>query len=123
MGTLWEDKIPRVRDTSSVANAIEVTVGGPWYYDGQMVVVRIANANTGATTLSIDGKTATACKKLNDQALTAGDLEAGQWAIFVYNATDSVFEMLSQTAVAAPTGATGATGATGDTGATGPTGP
>lgn len=91
--------VPRAKDTSTVANTITINADGPGYYDSQTVMVKVANTVTGATTLSISGKTAIPVKKANDQALVAGDIEAGQWVMFVFNGDDSVFEMLSQSAI------------------------
>lgn len=91
-------KIEKANDTSSVANKIQAEVYGSGYYDGQTVMIKVANTNTGATTVSFSGKTEIALKKANDQALVAGDIEAGQWITVTYNAADNVFEMQSQTA-------------------------
>lgn len=91
--------IPRAKDTSAVANVIAINADGPGYYDSQAVMVKVANTTTGATTLSISGRTAIPVKKANDAALVAGDIEAGQWCLFIYNSDDNTFEMLSQIAI------------------------
>ena len=115
--------IPRVIATGSV-NTYQVEVAWPGYYDGQSLTFKANLANTSAATLSVSGKAAIALKKLNDQALLAGEIEAGQWVTVVYNETDNVFEITSTLGLPQDgiTGATGSTGSTGDTGATGSTG-
>jgi len=55
-------------------------------------------ANTGAATLAVSGLSALAIKKLNDQDLETGDIEAGQIVEVAYDGTD--FQMQSQTATA-----------------------
>lgn len=63
--------------------------------DGQQYNFRAANTNTGAVTLQIDLTAAKAIKKLHDNALVAGDFEQNQIVSVVYNATDDVFELVS----------------------------
>lgn len=94
--------IEKALDTSSSANAIVAEVYGAGYYDGQTVMIKVANNNTGPVTASLWGKTPIPVKKANDQALVAGDIEAGQWITLVYNEKDTVFEMQSQTAATPP---------------------
>jgi len=68
--------------------------------DGQQYNFRAVSANTGAVTLQIDLTTAKAIKKQHDVALVTGDIEANQTVSVIYNATDDVFEMVSNPSVA-----------------------
>ena len=70
-------------DTGSV-NAYAITLSGsPTLSEGTLLAVRIANTNTSASTLSVNGGAAIAIKKQGSTALTAGDLTAGQIAVFI----------------------------------------
>ncbi len=121
--TILEDRIPRLFDTSLVANTISVQVDGPKFADGQSFRIKAAVTTTGATVVSFNGGAGIPLKKLHDQAIGNGDIEAGQWFMATYNTSTSTLEVLTALAVASPTGPTGPTGATGGTGPTGPTGP
>lgn len=66
------------------------------YYDGLIICVDINATNTGASTINVDSLGAKAIKKHNDQALAAGDLEAGGKYLLVYDVTN--FQLLSQVA-------------------------
>jgi hypothetical protein len=71
------------------ANAYAVTLSpAPTITAGSIVVVKIANANTGASTLAVNGGTATPIKKQGTTALASGDLSAGQIAAFVSDGTN-----------------------------------
>jgi hypothetical protein len=75
-------------DTGS-ANAYAVTLSpAPTITAGSIVVVKIANANSGASTLAVNGGTATAIKKQGSTALASGDLSAGQIGVFVNDGTN-----------------------------------
>lgn len=65
------------------------------YVDGQMFSFMANTANTGAATLDA-GPSALTIKKLSDQDLETGDIEAGQ--IVVVQVAGSVFQMQSQVA-------------------------
>ena len=69
---------------------------------GQMWHFKATNLNTGASTLKVGAQAVTAIKKLHDQALVAGDIEAGQIVTVVYDGTN--FQMQSQLGQAAPGG-------------------
>lgn len=90
-------------DYGTVANTIKIAVDGASNYDGFTVFVKVANTVTGAATLTVNNKSAVPIKKQNDNALIAGDIEAGQWVLFTYNLADNVYEMESVSAVN-PTG-------------------
>ena len=69
---------------------------------GVPIVFKANTANTGTATLNINSLGAKTIKKLNDQDLATGDIEAGQIVQVVYDGTN--FQMQSQIAQ----GATGA---------------
>ncbi len=81
--------------TDSYACAPAPSIGA--YVDGHKYRFKAGTANTGAATLALNGLSALAINKHNDQALETGDIEAGQWVEVVYNGTD--LEMVSQKAV------------------------
>jgi len=60
-------------------------------------------ANTGAATLAVGSGAAKTIKKLHDQDLATGDIEANQIVEVAYDAVADTWQMLSQTATAAPT--------------------
>ena len=118
-----------IADTGS-ANAITGTTTTAFpssYVAGQMVVVKSAANNTGATTININSLGTKNVTKNGNTALASGNKIAGQEYILVYDGTE--FQMLNFTLIAADipgggsTGPTGPTGPTGSAGSTGPTGP
>ncbi len=68
--------------------------------NGMVVRVSFNTVNTGAATLNLNGLGAVTIKKMNDQDLDDGDIEAGQIATLVYDGTADVFQMQSQIAAA-----------------------
>lgn len=77
--------------------AITVTPALSAYANGQRFRFKADVANTGAATLNVNGLGAITIKKLHDQDLITGDIEANQIVEVVYNSTGPVFEMISQT--------------------------
>ena len=65
------------------------------YTTGMILYVNISVANTGAATLQINALAAKAIKKLHDQDVITGDIEAGQIIHLIYDGT--FFQLLSQT--------------------------
>lgn len=86
------------KTSTGSAWAYAVEIDWPGYFSGQTIRFIANHVNTGASTLSVSWKTAIALKKKNDQALVAWDIEVGQIVLVAYDATNSVFEILSQTA-------------------------
>jgi len=78
---------------SGAADAYAITLApAPGAYaSGQKFCFLATNLNTGASTLDVNGLGAKNILKANDQALEAGDIEAGQIVEVVYNGTE--FEM------------------------------
>lgn len=64
------------------------------YYEGMLVIFSPTTANTGATTLNVNGLGAKAIKKRHDVDLADGDIEVGQIVAVVYDGT--TFQMVSQ---------------------------
>ena len=66
------------------------------YAVGQVFQFKANTINTGAASLNVNGKGAKTIKKLHDQDLADGDIEAGQIVTVVYDGTN--FQMQSQVA-------------------------
>ena len=66
------------------------------YSDKEQYLFTAAQTNTGAATLNIDSIGAKSVLKNHDEAIVAGDFEANQVVIVVYNVTDDVFEWTNQ---------------------------
>lgn len=64
------------------------------YFVGMTIMFKANTANTGAATLNVNALGAITIKKLRDQDLSTGDIEASQWVIVVYDGTN--FQMMSQ---------------------------
>ena len=79
------------QDTGT-ANAYAIAqTPAPTIVAGSIAVVKIANANTGASTLAVNGGTATAITKDGTTALDSGDLSADQIAVFIFDGTEWQF--------------------------------
>src|ERR1700677_3136587 len=79
------------QDTGT-ANAYAIAqTPAPTIVAGSIAVVKIANANTGASTLAVNGGTATAITKDGTTALDSGDLSADQIAVFIFEGTEGQF--------------------------------
>lgn len=88
-------------DTGS-ANAIVCTTTTSYpgsYAAGQMVIVKMAASNSGATTITIAALAAKAVTKFGSTALASGNLINGQEYALVYDGTR--FQVLNPTLVAA----------------------
>lgn len=80
---------------ASDAYAITLSPAPTAYAAGQRFSFYANTANTGAASLNVNALGAKTIKKLNDQDLATGDIEAGQIVEVVYNGTDDVMEMVS----------------------------
>jgi len=78
------------------AYAITIAPAITAYVTGMKFRFKADVANTGAATLAVSGLSALAIKKLNDQDLATGDIEAGQIIEVVYDGVD--WQMQSQVA-------------------------
>lgn len=83
---------------SGTANiyAVALTPVPTSYVDGMGVIVKIANANTGASTLNVNSLGAKAIKNPDGTALSSGDLVAGGIYSFKYNSTTSSFILVGK---------------------------
>lgn len=85
--------------TDSYAITLSPALGA--YVTGMVINFTAGTANTGAATLAVNGLAAITIKKLHDQDLATGDIEAGQIVTVVYDGTN--FQMQSQLAQAGAT--------------------
>jgi len=72
------------------------------------LLCQIVNANTGSSTLTVNGNTA-AIVTANNQPLVGGELIANQVALFVYNPTWAKFVLVNPMILSASMGGTGLT--------------
>lgn len=70
------------------------TISGYALGEGKAVKIKFTNANTGASTLNINGTGAKSIVKGNGSALSSGNIKAGQICNLVY--TGSVFQLLGE---------------------------
>ena len=93
-----EEKIDGISIPYAVAtgtNTYAVSIpGGDSLVEGMSIKVKFTNANTGASTLNINGLGAKAIQKSNGNALSSGNIKAGQIVHLVY--TGSVFQLLGE---------------------------
>lgn len=81
--------------TASGTNTYTVTISGiTAYTEGLSVKIKFTNANTGASTLNINSLGAKSIVKSNGNALSSGNIKAGQICHLVY--TGSVFQLLGE---------------------------
>jgi hypothetical protein len=74
---------------TGAANAYAVTLTpAPTLQIGSVVVFKAVNANTGASTLAVNGGAAIAIKKNATVALVSGDIAAGQIITVIYDGTN-----------------------------------
>lgn len=107
--------IPYGTTTGTDTYAATITPTVTSYVAGASYMINFANANTGASTIDLDGVGPIAIVKNVSTPLVSGDILAGKELLITYDGTNFQLSV-------GPTGATGATGATGSTGATGASG-
>lgn len=75
--------------TTNVGDAYSITLtpAPAAYYNGMRVVTKINADNTGAMTLNVNAKGATACKMPNGEDIPAGKVKANSVYAWVYNGT------------------------------------
>jgi hypothetical protein len=84
---------------SGAANALVVASPSPVVtalIDGLVVVVKVANANTGAATVNVASLGAKNIVLPNGVALLAGDLIAGELAVLIYDASNTRFQLATR---------------------------
>lgn len=90
-----EQQLDSYKGTCSGTNTYTVSIStiiATSYYDGQKVWLKFTNANTGASTLSINGIAAKGIT-LNKLALTSGQIITGTYVGFVYDITTLKWQM------------------------------
>lgn len=85
----WRDATGGAKSTTGSLNAYVLTTGMSLgaLASGQRVTAKLNFSATGASTLAVDGLTATAIKKVDGTAITSGDLPSGGVFDFVYDGT------------------------------------
>lgn len=81
---------------AGAVNAFVVSIAPTYltsYFDGMSVRIRAANANTGATTVNVNGLGLKSILRPDGSALQAGDIAAGQVVEITYNSTAGAFRM------------------------------
>lgn len=95
-GTKW----PGYAADSGTTNAYAVTgiPLAPSLLTGSEISFKAANANTGASTLTVNGGSPIAIKRGAATALSAGDIQANQIVIVIYDGTNFQLQTLTGTA-------------------------
>jgi hypothetical protein len=74
---------------TGAANAYVVSLASaPTIVAGSLIVMKAAHANTGASTLAVNGASAVAITKNGGTALSGGEISAGQIVFLVYDGTE-----------------------------------
>lgn len=88
ISAIQQEKYVYAADTGAV-NALAVSLSpAPTIVAGSLVVVKVANTNTGASTIAVNGGTATAITKEGSTALSGGEMKAGQIIFLAYDGTE-----------------------------------
>jgi Protein of unknown function (DUF2793) len=89
---------------TGAANAYVVTLSPvPTIVNGSEVIFKATSANTGASTLAVNGGSATAIKKNGSAALASGDIAAGQIISVVYDGTNFQIQGGTSSGASGPT--------------------
>ena len=99
-GQIQDDALNYVASDSGSADAYVIAPSPAItaYTEGQRFGFTATNASTGASTINVSGLGVKSIKKHHDQAIAAGDIEAGAVVVVQYDGTN--FQMLSQTGIA-----------------------
>lgn len=120
LARLWGGSANYAADTGA-ADAYVVSIASTYltsYSDGLTIRVKIANANTGASTINVNALGARTIVRGDGSALQAGDLVAGQIVELAYNSTAGNFQLnASAAAASASAAAASAAAAAGSAGA------
>ena len=92
----WYSDTDGTLATAGSSNAFTITTNSTHAAlgDQSIIVARADRAPTGAATLAVDGLAAKSIKVNHDEDVTSSTWEANQMLIFVYNATDDVYEVI-----------------------------
>ena len=105
-GTLAENAVPKADYVRSSGYAVDAGVVNAYvialspaptaYTDGMLINVKISNTNTSSIpTINVNSLGAKTILKANGNSLNAGELMSGAICLFVYNATDGKFHVVS----------------------------
>ena len=86
-------------DSGAADAYVVATQGGQngIYADGMVVQFKAMNANTGASTISVDGGTTVSLTDFQGQSLAGGAIVANSWVRLTYNSTFSAWTLLAPT--------------------------
>lgn len=103
-GSAWENVTPLLNAASITAiqqekyvyavdsgtvNVLAVSLtSAPTIVAGSLVVVKVANTNTGAATIAVNGAAAVAITKEGSTALSGGEMHSGQIVFLIYDGTE-----------------------------------
>ena len=96
-------------DGSGTPNSIVITTGdsisNAGFIAGRIFLIKVANAVTGATTVTLDSLGALTLKKGDNEDIESGDIKQGQLILIAYDSAAGVWELLNvlPTVVAAET--------------------
>src|SRR6202050_4194798 len=84
-------------DTGAANADVVTTPGAPTgaYADGQLVQFKAVNANTGGSTINVNGLGVVALIRAGGAASQAGDITASTWFTAIYNSTFSAFTIIT----------------------------
>lgn len=88
-------------DSGSANTYVVTTTGGPSgsYADGNIVEFKAVNANTGASTLNVNGIGVVNLTSSNGQSLAGGSITANTWYRALYNSTFSAWTIVAPTSL------------------------
>jgi len=88
-------------DSGSANTYVVATNGGPSgaYADGNIVEFKAAAANTGASTINVNGIGVVGLTNSIGQSLAGGAISAGTWYRALYNSTYSAFTIIAPTSL------------------------
>lgn len=86
-------------DTGAANAYVVTTTGGKdgLYSDGMIVEFKAVNANTGPSTIAVDGGSTAGLTSSGGQSLAGGAITAGTWYRAMYNSTYSAFTIIAPT--------------------------
>ncbi len=87
---------------SGTVNALAATLSPPItaYGDGEIVAVRVANANTGPATLNVNAVGAGTIQYTSGGALVGGEMQPGRTHLFIWNGATPAWELLNPIGIA-----------------------
>lgn len=113
LSKLREERITYAADTGAADVYVVTLDNAPSSYAaGLTIKMKVANTNTGASTVNVNSLGATAITRSDGSALTAGDLTAGRIVLLIHDGTQ--FQLLSADAVAAASSASSAASSASD---------